>query len=152
MNSPIFLTLEQFNQQVLDCQDDAFTLAIAMVGDEQLACQIVQDVIFQVYFDQGNGTHPIYRYVLQGVILSCRRVNPDWYTETIGIPGWKLLERQDQEVLLLVDMLGKTYQDAAFILDSSCQEIVQYVAMSRLNLTRGNHAEIVPFADEVISE
>lgn len=136
------LTLDQFNQQVLACQDEAFMLAISLVGEERLACQIVQEVILKVYTNGGSRTQPIDRQVLQGVILSCRRANRSPFGEAIAIPGWKQLKRGEREVLLLVDVLGKSYQDAASILNTSWQEIVQNVAKGRLRLARRIHAKI----------
>jgi len=152
MNSPISLMLEQFNQQVLACQDDAFTLAIFLVGDEELACQIVQEVIMKVYTDGKSGPQPIDLQVLQGVISSCRRVNRSPFSEVITIPGWEQLDRCEQEALLLVDVFGKTYLDAALILSNSWQEICQNVAMGRRSLARSMPTKIVPCEKEILSK
>lgn len=151
MNSPISLTLEQFNQQVLACQDDVFTLAIALVGEEELACQIVQEVIQKVFISGRSGSQPIELQVLQGIVFSCRRATHSPFCESITMPGWKQLTRRQKEILLLIDVLGKTYQDAAFILSNSRQEIVQNLAMGRRNLARSMPVKIVPREKEVLS-
>lgn len=41
--------LDHFNRQVLACQDEAFTLACYLVGDEKTVCVVLQDVIRNVY-------------------------------------------------------------------------------------------------------
>lgn len=141
MNSS--LTFDSFNQQILVCQDEAFTMAIYLVGDEELACQIVQEAVLRVYND-GNGTQPIDWQMLQEVIFSCRRAIRSLFGETIAIPGWEQLKCHEREALLLVDVLGKSYQDAAFILNSSRDEITQNVASGRRHLTRSIHPEMAP--------
>jgi hypothetical protein len=40
--SPFTSTLlDRFNQQVLACQDEAFTLALFLLGDETAVCEVV---------------------------------------------------------------------------------------------------------------
>lgn len=151
MTSTSSLTLDQFNQHILACQDEAFTLAVSLVGDELLACQIMQEVILKVYTNGGSGAQPIDRLVLHEVILSCRLANRSQFGEAMTLPGWKQLKLGEQEVLLLVDVLGKSYQDAAFILNNSWREIVQNVATGRLRLARSIHAKIVPREKEILS-
>ncbi|MCE5207181.1 MAG: hypothetical protein LLG42_02605 [Chloroflexi bacterium] len=136
------LSLDRFNQQVLACQDDAFTLAVSILGDERLAYQVIQEVIRQVYSRQGNDDNVIAVKVLQGVILLCRqekpsrgRDAPEW------VPGWNLLEQSEQEAILLVDVLGKTYRDAALLLNCSECDVARYVAFGRRKLTRSIHSK-----------
>jgi DNA-directed RNA polymerase specialized sigma24 family protein len=152
MNSPISLTLEQFNQQVLACQDDAFTLAIALVGEEELACQIVQEVIRKVYISGRSESQSIDLQVLRGVVFSCRRATHSPFRESITMPGWKQLKRHQKELLLLVDVLGKTYDETALILNISWQETIQNLARGRHMLTISMHAEIVPCVKEILSK
>jgi DNA-directed RNA polymerase specialized sigma24 family protein len=64
------------------------------------------------------------------------------------MPGWEQLKRHQKEILLLVDVLGKTYDEAALILNISWQEIAQNLAMGRRILARSIHAEIVPCVKE----
>lgn len=137
MTPSITLTLKQFNQQVLACQDDAFTLAIALVGDEELACQIVEEAIWKVYMNGRKSTQPMHLQVLKEVILYCRRFNHPQNLDVVSIQGWEGLNHHYREVLLLVDVLRRTYQDAAFILDTTEHEINYTVAIARRILARG---------------
>jgi len=104
MKSPISLTLEQFNQQVLDCQDDAFTLAIALVGDEQLACQIVEEAIWKVYMNGRKSAQPIHLQVLKEVILSCRRFNHPQDLDFVSIQGWEEFRKLRQVMGVMEDV------------------------------------------------
>jgi hypothetical protein len=99
---------------------------------------VVQEVILCLYAKGVNGTHPIALQVLQGVVLSCRQAKTAKASaagETI--PGWHQLERCEQEVLLLVDVLRKTYQDAALVLNSSERDVARSVAYGRCKLSNG---------------
>jgi DNA-directed RNA polymerase specialized sigma24 family protein len=134
--------LEAFNGLVLACQDEAFALACSILGDEGLACEVVQAVFLQVYTRRGDGGHPIPVPVLRGVIGMCRRARPSKaYAGVELIPGWHLLECGEQEALLLVDRLGKSYQQAALVLDTSEHEVAATVAMGRVKLTRSFRSE-----------
>ncbi|HQA29679.1 MAG TPA: hypothetical protein PLA02_10750 [Brevefilum fermentans] len=137
--SPIApMSLDQFNQQVLACQDEAFTLAFSILGDEGLACELVQTAILRVYAHRGDDGNNIPVKILQGVILMGRQVRPARTRGTAEeIPGWDLLERCEQEALLLVDWLGKTYHDTALILNSSERDVARNIAFGRCKLTRG---------------
>ena len=137
--------LQGFNNLVLACQDEAFTLACSILGDEGLACEVVQAVFVQVYIRRGAGDHPIPVQVLQGVIGMCRRARPSKAHAGVElIPGWHLLECAEQEALLLVDLLGKSYPQTALVLDKSEHEVAATVALGRYKLTRGFNLENIP--------
>jgi predicted DNA-binding protein (UPF0251 family) len=136
------MTLDQFNQQVLTCQDEAFTLAVALVADEKLACKMVQESILQVYGKDGNDEPIIAVKVLQCVILSCRQASAFmWGGVEEYVPGWNQLESDEQEALLLVDVLGKPYQCAALILKCSDWNVTRLVARGRCKLAMGFNLE-----------
>lgn len=142
MTASASLPLNKFNQLVQDCQDEAFTLAFSLVGDELLACQILEDVLMQIFMDQENGLHPMNLQVLKEVVSLSRQMNQSQFGDAITIPGWKQLERCQQEALLLVDVLGKSYPEAAFVLHCSWRELVQNVALGRCFLSMSSHSEI----------
>ena len=134
--------LEAFNGLVLACQDEAFALACSILGDEGLACEVVQAVFLRVYTRRGDGGHPIPVKVLQGVIGMCRRARPSKADAGVElIPGWHLLECAEQEALLLVDWLGKSYPHAALVLDKSEHEVAATVASGRYKLIRSFRSE-----------
>ena len=132
------LTLDQFNQQVLACQEEAFTLAFSLLEDKALACEVLQEVILRVYSGWRDDDCNIVVKVLHGVIGMCRQAKPSKTRDaTEWICGWNQLERCEQEALLLVDWLGKTYHETAFILNSSERDVARDVAYGRCKLTRG---------------
>ena len=134
--------LEAFNRLVLACQDEAFTLACSILGDEGLACELVQAVFLRVYTRWEDGGHPIPVQVLQGVIGMCKRAGPSKaYAGVELIPGWHQLECAEQEALLLVDLLGKSYPQTALVLDKSEHEVAAIVALGRTKLTRSFRSE-----------
>ena len=134
----ILLSLDRFNQQVLACQEEAFTLAFSLLEDKALACEVLQEVILRVYSGWRDDDCNIVVKVLHGVIGMCRQAKPSKIPDaTEWICGWNQLERGEQETLLLVDWLGKTYHETAFILNSSERDVARNVAYGRCKLTRG---------------
>jgi DNA-directed RNA polymerase specialized sigma24 family protein len=131
------LSLNRFNQQVFACQDEAFTLAFSLLADETAACEVVQEVFLRAYSNYGNGDIAVAVKVLQGVILMCRRGKWSKTRNTKEwIPGWNQLEHDEQEALLLVDVLGKSYLEAALVLNTSEHDLAVIVAHGRCTLTR----------------
>jgi DNA-directed RNA polymerase specialized sigma24 family protein len=129
--------LDIFNGQVLACQEEAFTLACSLLGDERWACELVQAVFLRVYTRRGDRGIPIPVQVLQGVIGMCRQAKPSQaFAGVEFIPGWRRLEWGEREALLLVDVLGKTYQETALVLDRSEREVAAAVASGRRKLAR----------------
>jgi len=55
--------------------------------------------------------------------------------------GWSQLECYEQEMLLLLDTLGKTYHDAAFILKCSEYDVTRLIASGRHKLAIGSRSE-----------
>ena len=128
------MSLDRFNQQVL-----AFTLALFLLGDETAACAVVQKVILQVYSDRGNNDIATTGNILQGVILLCRKMKlSKTYDTKEWMPGWNQLEHSEQEALLLVDVLQKSYQNVAIILNNSESDVARVVARGRYKLIRNS--------------
>lgn len=131
------LSMDRFNQQVLVCQEKAFSLAFWLLGDEALACEVLQKVVLQVYsnwrIDEGN----LVAKLLQGVIGFCRQAKPSKTCTTNElIPGWNRLEPDEKEALLLVDILGNSYKETGLILNRTDHEVALFVAHGRCKLTR----------------
>ncbi len=136
--------LEAYHNIVLACQDEAYTLAFSILGNVELACKVVQEAFLQVYYTYtgGGDNQIIVLTVLQEVIFSCQQEIPSESRQAeYVIPGWAQLECYEQEILLLVDTLGKTYHDAAFILKCSECDVARLVASGRCKLVMGFHSE-----------
>lgn len=129
--------VDHFNQQVLDCQDEAFTLALALLGDERQACEVVQKAILRAYSDWEKNGAAVALKVLQGVMQSCRQMQPaDMRAEIEWIPGWNRLNSREQAALLLIDVLGRSYPEAAFLLDCRERKVSREVAGGRYKLAQ----------------
>jgi DNA-directed RNA polymerase specialized sigma24 family protein len=139
------LSLDRFNQQVLACQEETFTLAFSLLGDEALACEVLQEIILRVYSGWRDDDSNIVVKVLHGVIGMCRQSKPSKaYTGVELIPGWNQLERSEQEALLLIDLLGKSYPETALVLNCSEHDLGVTVADGRCKLTRSFKPEKEP--------
>lgn len=128
-------SLDHFNRSVLACQDEAFTLAYYLLGEENTACALLQDVIRTVYAGW-RGEVDVGYLVLRGVVLLARQVvTPSWaFDGTRQIPGWEELKRCEQEILLLVDVLGKSYSEAARIVERSQRDVTISILNGRQKL------------------
>lgn len=130
------LSLDSFNCQILACQDEAYALANCLVQDEQAACALLQEVVLMVYAGWRGRIDDLGIRVLRGVIRQARRqagingASPDdWQPQ-----GWQQLECCEQETLLLVDVLGKSYREAACIIGRSEREVARLIAKGRRRL------------------
>ena len=129
---------DSYNYIVLACQDEAYTLAFSILGNVELACRVVQEAFLRMYYTytRGGDNYIIVLGVLHEVIFACRQVNASGSREAgYEIPGWAQLECHEQETLLLIDTLGKTYHDAAFILKCSECDVARLVACGRFKFT-----------------
>jgi len=121
---------------VLACQDEAFTLAYYLVGEEKTACALLQDVIRTVYTGWRGEVDDVGYLVLCGVVLKARQVvTPSGaFDGTWQIPGWEELKRCEQEIFLLVDVLGKSYSESARIVERSERDVALCIVNGRQKL------------------
>lgn len=131
-------TISLFNQQILLCQDEAYTLAWYLLGDAVEAEKTTQTAVegaFRVFTPHRENCR---RLILQQVLRQCHRKTP--VKETLPIPGisqecvsFTDLERQ---ALVLIDILHLSYLDAALVLGQPVQEISRLLAQARWKMTR----------------
>jgi len=137
-------TLTRFNQQILQCQDDAYTLAWYLLGDEFKAEAVTQKAVEAAYhcFSQ---RHDNYRLlILQQIVNLCRERTPAaWVSAEPDIfHGMRFLAEQERVVLALVDVLGLDYPEAAWVTDKTLKEIGQLLARARRKMI--DHKEFAP--------
>jgi len=135
---PTRTSLDRFNLSVLACQDEAFTLAYYLVGEEKTACALLQDVIRTVYTGWRGEADDVGCLVLRGVVLMARQVvTPSGaFPGARRIPGWEELKRCEQEIMLLVDVLDKPYSEAARIMERSERDVALTLVNGRYKLLR----------------
>lgn len=133
------IDLRRFNEQVLACQHEAYTLAVQLLGDEQRADAIVRDAVVQTYRQLGTGgrsvtSESIRISVLQRVLKRCghdgrrRRGRPSSLFGT--------LSKHEARALLLVDVLHLSYDEASQVLRCSRDDVARWLAAARVRLVK----------------
>lgn len=134
-NSPLL----EFNTLALRFQDDAFTFAYYLLGDEVLASEATQAAFTSLYRSAEKRFDQFRLEVLRWVLANCRRVygalpRPR-QGDTLSIELQHLVV-EERAVVVLVDVLGLPYDEAARVLDIPREKLIRLLALGRLRLTR----------------
>ena len=125
--------LSLFNQQVLICQDEAYTLAWYLLGDgieAEKATQAAVAAAFQYFSPQKGNCRAL---ILRQVFRLCQRKAPP--QETLPIPEISVTFNDcERQTLVLVEILNLSYSEAASVLDCPPQEISRLIAQARRKL------------------
>ncbi len=141
--------LNTFNTLALQTQDEAYTLAYYLLGDESGAERATQSAFNQLYRHAGLPAGRFRLEVLRRVLASCQQQRQGLGQQIRFKPAahpfsgsgeavfGKLLDLQDGErgVLVLVDVLGLDYEQAAQVLGSSRKQVGKLLAQARINLS-----------------
>jgi DNA-directed RNA polymerase specialized sigma24 family protein len=138
-----------FNRQVLDCQDEAFTLAWYLLGDEALAAQALQAAVMRVY--QRSAAGKSLRWQVLRAVAECAadprcRLLRGFSTpaeeagsgarEGLWLANWlQDLPESERLAAALVDVLGLSIADAAAVLDQPQRVVVQRLTRARRSLS-----------------
>lgn len=112
--------LDEFNHQVLLLQDAAYSLAFCLLGDQTAASRVTQFAFECAYAQSCKNSKFIKRLVLRSILDQCAP-----HSHAAG------LSHQDRCVLLLVDHLALSYEEAAFVLRCSPTQIARRLAYAR---------------------
>ncbi len=129
-----------FNRQVLQCQDDAYTLAWYLSGDETLAETVVQSAIENLYRRASAGKKSYRLMILQAVVTqshqNLRRLLPmtGKTSEQSILEMLCRLPEEERQALILVDILGLSYAESAEVLRMPVQDVSQRLAWARRKL------------------
>jgi hypothetical protein len=129
--------LNEFNRQVLACQNQAFTLACSLLGNEPAADAVVSDAVRALYAQFPVKTS-ILPQLLHEVLRRCERgARP----KGAGVPvHLRRLPARECRALLLVDVLGLCYDEAAEVLGCSRQQLAAWLASGRQRLVEEQRA------------
>ncbi|HEX7394365.1 MAG TPA: hypothetical protein VF355_05425 [Anaerolineaceae bacterium] len=123
--------LQVFNQLVLQNQDEAFTLACDLLGDENLACKIMEEVFRQAFGKYRAPQSGFRLEILQRITVCCVK-------KAKVLAGPKTLERflvglsnDEKVVLVLVDCLELSYADAGWVLGKQPDAVRKMLAKAR---------------------
>lgn len=133
--------LVMFNTLAMQIQDEVFTLAYYLLGDENRAAEAIQGAFARLYQRPGLKFASFRRDVFQRVVLQCRAMNSGYPMRITTLNARdnvanQLLHLNERErtVAVLVDVLGLSYDEAADVLGCSKRETGKLLAQARLKL------------------
>jgi DNA-directed RNA polymerase specialized sigma24 family protein len=136
--------LTTFNTLALHYQDDAYTLAYYLLGDESCAERATQAAFDYLYQHAGLSFERFRLEILRRVLEHCQkkaapalRLIP--HTAVKRLAGshdatlGKLLALKygERSVVILVDVLGLNYEEAAQVIGSSMKQVSHLLAQAR---------------------
>jgi len=120
--------LNEYNAGVLACQEDAFTLAFYALGDDGLAAQVVQAAVRQAYWRFDGSEGRCREQILSAVAEGCWR-STDRRPADQGV--FSALPIEERLAVILVDVLGLSYRQAAEILRRPATQFARLLAQGR---------------------
>jgi DNA-directed RNA polymerase specialized sigma24 family protein len=129
--------LSAFNSLALRYQDDAYTLAYYLLGDEKRATEATEAAFARLYRRVNPSLDQFRLEVLRGVISVSREGN----SHPVPVTGRGELNQQllklnprERSVVVLVDVLGLNYEQAAQVLGCSVKETGRFLAQARMRI------------------
>lgn len=122
--------LSAFNQQVLQQQEDAYTLAYYLLGSAEAASQAVQQAVLQCYQQTGRGSQRL--SLLKTVLKNCLQPSVPVTGADPLTRGILSLPQDERRTVLLIDVLGLSYVEAAQVLGTSTGRVSQWLTGARL--------------------
>lgn len=133
-------SLSLFNQQVLQIQDDAYTLAWYMLGDAVEAETVMQEAVQAAFSSFSSKRTDCRLLILKQIVEQCRTRKPA--ASSSVEPGIFCnlcsLSEQERVILVLIDVLGLDYQDASFITGIALGKIGSLLARARWKAKDGH--------------
>ncbi len=133
-------SLEEFNRQVLCCQDKAFTLACELLGDDEQAEKAVCQAVVQIYRNGECSPGSFLLTLLAQVIRFCRTnlrsLSLSGYPPGF-LPTFQTLDGEERAAVLLVDRLELAYPEAAEVLHCSEAALASLLVRARRKLLAG---------------
>lgn len=133
-----------FNTLAMRYQDEAYTLAYYLLGEDSRAAEATQAAFTHLY-RRGKLRADGFRVeILRQILLDCRpaqrkfgglRVNGPPSSDPQSRPIL-LLKEGERSAVVLVDVLGLEYAAAAQVLGCSIKQLGKLLALARLNLIR----------------
>jgi DNA-directed RNA polymerase specialized sigma24 family protein len=130
--------LQAYNALVLAYQDEAFTLARYLLDDDELASDAVQDACREAYWMSCNQHTSVRSGILRRVVRCClaQEGRMNGASPKSKQPGLDLrrLPMDQRALIVLVDVLGLDYGEAAQVLCKSTPFVRQKLAQGRAML------------------
>lgn len=135
--------LEKFNRMVQQYQDEAYMLAYYILGSEAEAVESVDSAVQKAYRGGKSISRPFKLFFFRNVITECqrrkdiqRKVKTDLQiSENAGIEAMiSSLPGKMRIVVILVDLLGLRYQEAALVCNIPVIMVQKMTAEARASL------------------
>jgi DNA-directed RNA polymerase specialized sigma24 family protein len=130
-----YTNLNDYNQLVLQHQEEAYTLAFYTLGDERQACETVQNAISDAFHHpSGNNFH---LRLLRRVTQLCFQMQVNTIDLSVVpeiVRRLSALPLQERLALVLVDILGLNYAQAAMVCHQTKSQISHLLAQGRVHL------------------
>jgi DNA-directed RNA polymerase specialized sigma24 family protein len=128
------MNLQAFNHLILQHQDEAYTLAFDLLGDETLAEEVLERVFNEAFAGRKRLTGDFRMEILRQVVQTClhgsyRISGPKAFARSMAS-----LSGEEKLVLVLVDCLGLEYADAAMLLGKSPANLSKSLAKARVKM------------------
>jgi DNA-directed RNA polymerase specialized sigma24 family protein len=137
--------LVMFNTLALQIQDEAYTLAYYLLGDEARAAEATEGAFARLYQRPGLMVNSFRRDVFQRVLAQCRGLHVSLRVRSTlmgSLPARDevttyllRLNESERAVVVLVDVLGLSYDEAAGVLGTSKKQAGKLLAQARLCLS-----------------
>ena len=130
--------LSDFNRKVIQYQDECFTLAYYLTGDDTLAGRAVQQAILKTFQSLSGEECDLRVELYRWVIYFCKDIS----ARTLKRPKtfdavWNSiysLKVEERLAIVLIDILGLTYEDAALAASRPVQTLGSWLAQARCRL------------------
>lgn len=137
MSSLVETQQTAFEAQAQHLQDDAYTLAYYLLGNDNLAEAATEAVFSRVSAARAPHYDRLRVDVLRNVLSLCRHqsIPVSGRNNTSDIRGMlQTLGLEERSVAVLVDVLGFSYDETARVLDRPTKHVMRMLAQARLHL------------------
>jgi RNA polymerase sigma-70 factor (ECF subfamily) len=157
MNNPEIVHTAQdgdwlaFQRLVIQHQDLAYTLAYYFLGNEQTAASALQLAFMRSYRELGSFHHGSFRgWLLQRVLAACRRQPAGSPKKPARVSAETTGDRDELQhrllglplewrtAIILVDLLGMDYEEAAQAAGCSPRAVSYHLARARAEIAGGS--------------
>ena len=134
--TPADQDLQAYNYLVLQNQDEAFSLAYDLLGDENAAEAVVQQAFLRGFARQADARLPFRLRVLGWVVSACLERSQILPGPAQLEPRLAFLSNEENVAIVLVDRLGLNYSQAAGVAQKSEAEFRKQLAAARFSLCK----------------
>ncbi len=129
-------SLDQYNQQVLACQDNAYTLAWYLLEDESEVEAVVQKAVEIAFHNNSSSGMNCYLSILKQVAKQCQFKKPSacHSAESDIRFHFQRLSRAERLALVLIDILQLEPTNAALVMGSPIHVTRRLLANARWKL------------------